>query len=129
MLVRAGDGMHLTPDGGDVIAQAVYEHLDPLCDLARQAVPGAGEGDRRGTERLATEQPPPDRGHHAEPRPPTTAVTTTVPSVVSTTLPTVTSVPITAPVTTRPPPTWPPCFPYCTNSPPTTRPIDLPGHE
>ena len=39
VLVRAGDGVHLTPDGGDVIAQAVYEHLDPLCDLRGRRCP------------------------------------------------------------------------------------------
>ncbi len=119
VLVRAGDGVHLTPDGGDVIAQAVYEHLEPLCDLARQAVPGEAKEtvEVRGSSQPSNRRPTADTTPSP---PPTTTVTTTVPSVVSTTLPTVTSVPITAPATTRPPPTWPPCFPYCTNSPPTT---------
>ena len=53
MLVRAGDGVHLTPDGGDVIAQAVYEHLEPLCRTRTTGGAGRGEGDRRGEGQLA----------------------------------------------------------------------------
>jgi hypothetical protein len=39
--VRAADGIHFTPRGGDLLAQGVYDELDPACQIARQAVPGA----------------------------------------------------------------------------------------
>lgn len=38
--VRAADGIHFTPEGGDLLAQGVYDELDPVCQVARQAVPG-----------------------------------------------------------------------------------------
>ncbi len=38
--VRAADGIHLTPEGGDLLAEAVFERLDPACKITRQAVPG-----------------------------------------------------------------------------------------
>jgi hypothetical protein len=38
--VRAGDGIHLTPEGGDLLATRVYAPLDARCDLDGQAVPG-----------------------------------------------------------------------------------------
>lgn len=38
--VRAADGIHFTPEGGDLLAQGVYDELDPACQVARQAVPG-----------------------------------------------------------------------------------------
>jgi hypothetical protein len=119
VLVRAGDGVHLTPDGGTVVGQAVYEHLQERCDLERQAVPDEAKetvevrsGSQPSNRRPTTETAPSP--------PPTTAVTATAPTVVTTTPPTVTSVPITVPVTTRPPVSLPACVPFCTNSPPTT---------
>jgi hypothetical protein len=38
--VRAEDGVHFTPDGGDLLAQAVLERLEPQCRIAEQAVEG-----------------------------------------------------------------------------------------
>lgn len=38
--VRAGDGIHFTPEGGDLLATHVYAPLDSRCDLEGQAVPG-----------------------------------------------------------------------------------------
>ena len=38
--VRAADGIHFTPQGGDLLAQGVYDELDPACQIARQSVPG-----------------------------------------------------------------------------------------
>jgi len=38
--VRAGDGIHFTPEGGDLLATHVYTPLDARCDLDGQAVPG-----------------------------------------------------------------------------------------
>jgi hypothetical protein len=37
--VRAGDGVHLTPDGGDRLALTIFQQLDPLCAVTDQAVP------------------------------------------------------------------------------------------
>lgn len=39
--VRGADGIHLTPEGGDLLAETVFEHLDPPCRITKQAVPGA----------------------------------------------------------------------------------------
>ena len=39
--VRGGDGIHLTPEGGDLLAATVFERLDPACEITQQAVPGA----------------------------------------------------------------------------------------
>ena len=119
VVVRAGDGVHLTPDGGDLVAHAVYDHLEPKCDLERQAVPGEAKetvevksGSQPGTRRTTSATTPS--------APATTAVAATAPTVVSTTPPTVTSVPITTPVTTRPPVSLPACVPFCQGSPTTT---------
>jgi hypothetical protein len=38
--VRGADGLHLTPEGGDLLAEAVFERLDPACKITQQAVPG-----------------------------------------------------------------------------------------
>ena len=67
--VRAADGIHLTPEGGDLLAQGVYDELDPACQVDRQAVPGVTKptieakgstsvpGTRRGPS-TATTRPP-----------------------------------------------------------------------
>jgi uncharacterized protein len=39
--VRGGDGIHITPEGGDLLAATVFERLDPVCKVTQQAVPGA----------------------------------------------------------------------------------------
>jgi hypothetical protein len=39
--VRGGDGIHFTPQGGDLLADRVFEQLDPVCNVTRQAVQGA----------------------------------------------------------------------------------------
>lgn len=120
VVVRAGDGVHLTPPGGDVVARAVFEHLDPLCHLEEQAVPDEAKEtvEVKGSSQL----PGTRRTTDTTPSAPTpTTATTTVPSVVITTLPTVSSVPTSVPVTTRPPPaTLPACVPFCQGGPPTT---------
>jgi hypothetical protein len=38
--VRGGDGIHLTPAGGDLLADEVFERLDPACKITQQAAPG-----------------------------------------------------------------------------------------
>jgi uncharacterized protein len=39
--VRAQDGIHFTPAGGDVLASAVFDRLEPQCRITEQAVQGA----------------------------------------------------------------------------------------
>src|ERR1700730_5614087 len=39
--VRGADGIHLTPEGGDLLAETVFERIDPACRITQQAVPGA----------------------------------------------------------------------------------------
>src|SRR5256886_6301426 len=39
--VRGADGIHLTPEGGDLLAETVFERLDPACRITQQAVPAA----------------------------------------------------------------------------------------
>jgi hypothetical protein len=39
--VRGADGIHLTPEGGDLLAETVFQRLDPACRITQQAVPGA----------------------------------------------------------------------------------------
>jgi hypothetical protein len=41
ILVRADDGVHFTPDGGDRLARAIYTPLDARCRLSAQAVFGS----------------------------------------------------------------------------------------
>ncbi|HMG28301.1 MAG TPA: DUF459 domain-containing protein [Acidimicrobiia bacterium] len=38
--VRANDGIHFTPEGGDLLAQRVFERLDSACRVTPQAVRG-----------------------------------------------------------------------------------------
>jgi uncharacterized protein len=38
--VRAQDGIHFTPEGGDILATTVFDQLDPQCQITRQAVEG-----------------------------------------------------------------------------------------
>ena len=37
--VRAGDGLHLTPAGGDLLAKPIFDLIDARCKLEEQAVP------------------------------------------------------------------------------------------
>jgi hypothetical protein len=80
--VRAGDGIHFTPEGGDVLGEHVLEPLDARCDVEAQAVPGErkqvertkGSTDVSGTNRGRA--PVADRGPTA---PPTLAAPPTAP--------------------------------------------------
>jgi uncharacterized protein len=38
--VRGADGIHFTPEGGDLLATTVFERLDPACRVTQQAVEG-----------------------------------------------------------------------------------------
>ncbi len=66
--VRGADGIHFTPEGGDLLARRVFEQLDPACNVTEQAVAGVTKptieakgstsvpGTRRGPS-LATNPP------------------------------------------------------------------------
>jgi hypothetical protein len=41
ILMRADDGIHFTPDGGDRLAHAIFTPLNARCRLLAQAVPGS----------------------------------------------------------------------------------------
>jgi hypothetical protein len=38
--VRSADGIHFTPEGGDLLAKTVFDRLDPACRVTQQAVEG-----------------------------------------------------------------------------------------
>jgi hypothetical protein len=38
--VRGADGIHFTPEGGDLLAKTVVDRLDPACRIVQQAVQG-----------------------------------------------------------------------------------------
>jgi len=96
--VRADDGVHFTPEGGDRLAGAVFASLDPRCAITTQAMPGAAKQviETRGSSRVP--------GTSRESR---TTVTTAARTPPSTAPP--------APTTTAPPTSAPP-----TSVPPTT---------
>jgi uncharacterized protein len=64
--VRGADGIHFTPEGGDLLAGSVFERLDPACRITDQAVHGEVKqtieakgsssvpGSRRGTSTVTT---------------------------------------------------------------------------
>lgn len=111
--VRADDGVHLTPEGGDRLATAVFDKLDPLCRITQQAIPGAPKptievhgssqlpGTRRQGTTVTTEAAPSTTRAPATTRPEPTAPPTTAP-------------PATSPPTTSPPTTSELCHPVCT---------------
>ena len=110
--VRSGDGVHFTPEGGNLLARAVFNVIDVQCRLTEQAVPGVikqtiqtegstlvapGSNNRQGGT-VATTPPataPPTQAPTAPPAtsapPAQTAAPTTTPAPSSTT-PTPTSV-------------------------------------
>ncbi len=99
--LRAGDGVHLTAQGGERLAKAVYAVIDAQCKVTAQAVPGVvkttlqTEGSTQvagGTSRGGTVQ----------------------------TTPPATTPPATSPPATSPPATSPPQDTTATTSPPAT---------
>jgi hypothetical protein len=106
--VRAGDGVHLTPDGGDRLAGAVLSLLDARCHIETQAVAGAHQPvvQTKGSTQLPGTGHAPSSGSRSG-----SSVTTTVPTTqpagttapptdpASTTAPTSTSAPTTEPAT------------------------------
>jgi hypothetical protein len=104
--VRAGDGVHFTPEGGDILAADVYVRLDTLCDLDDQAVPGQakpvlrtkGSTDVDGTTRTGGTSPT-----SVATTPPTVEVPVAEPTIPSTAATTPTSTPSSEPVEPTPP--------------------------
>lgn len=91
--VRAGDGLHLTPAGGDLLARPIFDLINARCNLEDQAVPGhtqpviqaKGSGQVPGTHRET-----PAGATTASTTPATTATTqpvTTAPTSPAPTLP------------------------------------------
>jgi len=90
--MRAGDGVHLTPNGADYLARAVYQQIDAQCDVTGQKVAGVTKAtiQTEGSTQVApgaTGSTPPAAGGTIATTPPASAAPTT-----------------TAPVTTRPAP-------------------------
>lgn len=113
--MRAGDGVHLTPEGGDRMAEAVFKPLDAAWCISKQAVPGAkqpvtespGSSQVPGTHRKVATQPA--RKATTTPtaaRPQTTAAATSAPPVVAPPATTPATKP--PPASTTPPATQPP---------------------
>jgi hypothetical protein len=104
--VRADDGVHLTPDGGDLLAKTVFDQLDPQCRITEQAVPGvvkttieaAGSSSVPGTRRAPSTGSGGPTATTSKPAPGTTAPPATEPG--STPGP-----PASAPATSAAPPT------------------------
>jgi hypothetical protein len=90
--VRADDGVHFTPDGGDLLAKTVFDQLNPQCKITEQAVQGvvkttieaAGSSSVPGTRRsggptgtttkpAGTTAPPTPQSTQPAPEPPPTA--------------------------------------------------------
>jgi hypothetical protein len=101
--VRAGDGVHFTPEGGDRLARAVFALVNAQCEVSAQADPSspkrvivtAGSSSIPGTSREPSVAPTtvPTPTSTSEPATTTTTATsTTVPStsIPSTTVPSIT---------------------------------------
>ena len=105
--VRAGDGVHLTPDGGDRLAGAVLSLLDARCHIETQAVAGAhqpvvqtkGSTQLPGTGPTRRRRDPVRAAPSRRPSPPRNLPGTTAPPTdpASTTAPASTSAPTTEP--------------------------------
>lgn len=97
ILVRADDGVHFTPEGGDHLAEAVFAQLDSQCSLLAQAVPDAAKDviEAEGSSRI------PGTSRESDVTVTTSAPATTAPPVTD---PPVTDPPVTDPPTTEPPP-------------------------
>ncbi len=102
--VRDDDGVHFTPEGGDLLADAVFGQLEPRCSILSQAVPDAAKQviETKGSSRV------PGTSREG------TTTVTTAPVPPATTPPPETAPPSTAPVTTAPPASTPPPSQPCT---------------
>ncbi len=109
ILVRADDGVHFTPEGGDHLANAIFPLLDAQCSLLAQAVPDAAKDviETEGSSRV------PGTSREED----TTVTTGSTGSTGSGAPAPTSSPPATAPPTTAPPTTAPP-----TTAPPSSTP-------
>jgi uncharacterized protein len=59
--VRSTDGIHFTPEGGDLLAKTVFDRLDPACKVTQQAVPGVVKQtvEAKGSSSVPGSQPDP----------------------------------------------------------------------
>jgi hypothetical protein len=107
VLVRAGDGVHLTPEGGDFVGAALFDLIDQQCSLKAQSVPNSKQVvvETKGS----TSVPVGSSGNTSTPQPTSSATAPPAPP------PTQPPVVVTVPPTTAPPSTTPP-----SNTPPTT---------
>ena len=94
VLVRSGDGVHLTPEGGDYVGAALFDLIDQQCSLKAQSVPNSKQVvvETKGS----TSVPVGSAGNSSTPQP--TSSATTPPAPPPTQAPVVT-VPPTAPTT------------------------------
>jgi hypothetical protein len=101
VVVRAGDGVHLTPDGGDRLADAVMDLIDARCDVRGQAIAGVTQPviQTKGSTAIpGTGRSPSNGSRTGSGTTPATASPTTAAPV--TTSPPSTAPPTSAPVTT-----------------------------
>jgi len=88
--IRAGDGVHLTPEGGDRLADAVMDLLDAHCHVRAQAVAGVTQPviqTKGSTSIPGTGRAPSSGSRTGTTTVPTTASATTVPGPATTTPP------------------------------------------
>jgi hypothetical protein len=96
--MRAGDGVHLTVDGGDYLARAVYKELDAQCRITAQKVEGQV---KQTIQTEGSTQVAPGSGSNGG------TVQTTPPYTAPYTAPVTTAAPVTSPPTTTVPVTTP----------------------
>jgi hypothetical protein len=101
LLVRSGDGVHLTPEGGEFVGNTLFELIDQQCSLKAQSQPNSKQVviETKGSTSV------PAGGSSSSPTPQPTTGATTPPATQA---PVVTAPPaITTPATTPPAPTTP----------------------
>src|SRR5262245_30752629 len=106
VLVRAGDGIHLTPEGGDFVGAALFDLIDQQCSLKAQSQPNSKQvvvetkGSTPvpvGSPRNSSTPQPTSSPTTTPPPPPTQAPVVTVPTTAP---PAATTPPATTPGTT-----------------------------
>jgi len=102
VLVRGGDGIHLTLEGGDFVGSALFDLIDQQCRLSAQSVPNSKQV---VVETKGSTSVPVQSGGSATPRATT---------------------PVTAPPATAPPATAPPATTPPSTAPPATTPVTQP---
>jgi hypothetical protein len=85
--VRAGDGIHFSPEGGDRLSAAVFKLLDARWHILQQAVPGAAKQviQTKGSTQVAGTSRSPSSGGQTSDTSSTSASSTTSTSSVSVT--------------------------------------------